>query len=64
MATKFQYSKVKESSIPLNVLYNDTINKLKGDERRDNREPKALAFCLRNMDKGKSIRFEILGENT
>jgi hypothetical protein len=64
MQTKFQYLIVKESPIPLHVLYNDSINKLKLDEKEGNKEPKPLTFSIKNPNsKNKTIRFEILGEN-
>ena len=47
------------------MLYNDTINKIKTEERQDCREPKPLTFSVKNANskRGKTIRFEILGEN-
>jgi len=62
MNTKFQYQKIKESSIPLYVLYNDSINKLKQEERDEMKDPKPLAFSIKTTKtKVKTIRFEILG---
>lgn len=59
---------VKESKIPIKVLYNDTINRMKEEEREQNKEPRPLTFCIRNNNqngskgRGKTIRFEIVGE--
>ncbi|CDW73496.1 UNKNOWN [Stylonychia lemnae] len=64
MNTKFQYQKVKEATIPLYVLYNDSINKLKQEEKDEMKDPKPLAFSIKTTkNKVKTIRFEILGQN-
>eukprot|EP00347_Sterkiella_histriomuscorum_P019755 403340412 len=64
MNTKFDYRKVRESHISLNVLYNDSINKLKLEEKEFNKEPQPLTFSFKNVTAfTKTIRFEILGQN-
>lgn len=66
MKTQFTYQLVHESSIPLNVLYNESINRLKVEERAANKEPKPLTFSIKNAQnnaKSKTIRFEVLGED-
>ena len=65
MNTKFDYRVVKESSISLAVLYNESINKLKDEEKELCKEPKPLAFSIKEGKNGggKTIRFEILGQN-
>jgi hypothetical protein len=66
METKVDKLKVKESSIPLHILYNDTINKMKAEELTDCKEPRALVFSIKEnpKNKDKQIRFEVLGLNT
>ena len=50
------------STIPLYVLYNDSINKLKQEEKDEMKDPKPLAFSIKTIkSKVKTIRFEILG---
>ena len=63
MSTKINRQAVRASAIPLNVLYNDTINKVKKEEKEMYRNPKPLTFTITEnpKNKQKTIRFEILG---
>lgn len=53
MATKINRQVVIESPIPLNILYNDTVNKVKREEKDLYRSPKALTFTIKENPKNK-----------
>ena len=66
MGTKVNRQQIKESEIPISVLYNETINHYKLTEKRKNGDPKPIVFTLKEEQNTTNhiIRFEILGEDS
>lgn len=38
---------IRESNIPIQILYNETINKIKKQEKEEYLEPKPLTFSIK-----------------
>jgi hypothetical protein len=63
METKMNRRVVKESVIPLQVLYNDTVDRIKFSEKIECKDPRPVVFSAKKDPKTKKqvIRFELLG---
>jgi hypothetical protein len=56
-----QHNSVKESKIPLEVLFNDDINAIKDEEHINNAKPKLITFNIYQLGDQESVRYEVEG---
>ena len=55
--------KIRQSEIPIEVLFNDTLNDFKEEEAEYQRMPKPIIFNLNATQNESSVRYEIDGLN-
>ena len=48
MSSMISRVKVKESDLPIDLLYNDTLNEIKDQEKEEGKMPKPITFSTTN----------------